>query len=359
MIRVLQIIDTLNTGGAERLAVNYANGLTQSHINSHLCATRYEGPLLESLEDEVGYIFLNRKSTLDFSAVFRLRSYISKNKINIIHAHSSSFFIGTLLKISMPRLKLIWHDHYGNSEFLDKRPIRTLKFCSLQFSKIFSVNKTLETWAKHKLWCKDVEYIKNFPVLKTFKNHLTKLKGEEGKRILCLANLREQKNHVALLEAFKLVKNDYPDWTLHCVGKDFKDDYSALFFSEIKRHELQEHVFFYDSKSDILNILQQTAIGILVSKSEGLPLAMLEYGLGGLPVICTNVGDCGLLIPDSSYGILLHDDSDENIAKAIKSFIKGEAYRKSCAKKFSKLIFESYSKGKIIDEVITTYKSLI
>ena len=40
-IGVLQLIDSLNTGGAEVMAVNIANELYSQGFKSHLCATRY------------------------------------------------------------------------------------------------------------------------------------------------------------------------------------------------------------------------------------------------------------------------------------------------------------------------------
>lgn len=359
MIKVLQVIDTLQTGGAERLAVNYANELTKHNIVSCLCATRHEGPLLNALDDKVDYLFLNRKSALDISAVIKLRTYVLKNNIDIIHAHATSFFITTMVKILIPRLRLVWHDHYGNSEFLNKRPVKILKFCSLFFTQIFSVNNVLENWAKNKLWCKNVAYVKNFPVLSKNELDLTTLKGEEGKRILCLANLREQKNQLQLLEAFKIVIKEYPNWTLHFVGKDFKDHYSTSFFNKIKDLNLEKHVFFYDTKSDILNILQQSTIGVLVSKSEGLPLALLEYGLAQLPVICTNVGNCGELISDESYGILLNCDKDSEVIKALLCFIEDETYRLNCAKNFNKKVSKYYSKEAVLTNVVNAYNNMI
>jgi hypothetical protein len=41
--------------------------------------------------------------------------------------HSTSFFIAVLLKLLQPQVKLIWHDHYGDSDFLEQRKIRILK----------------------------------------------------------------------------------------------------------------------------------------------------------------------------------------------------------------------------------------
>ena len=92
-IKVLQLIDSLQVGGAEVLAVNIANTLSKQRIVSHLCATRKEGPLKENIEQAVGYLFLERKKTVDIKSIKKLKKYIKKNNISIIHAHSTSYFI--------------------------------------------------------------------------------------------------------------------------------------------------------------------------------------------------------------------------------------------------------------------------
>ncbi len=89
---------------------------------------------------------------------------------------------------------------------------------------------------------------------------------------------------------------EYPKWSLHLVGKDFNDDYSLKLNNLIESLDLKKNIFLYGSKPDISNILRQCEIGLLSSKSEGLPLALLEYGLANLPVIATKVGECESVI---------------------------------------------------------------
>lgn len=359
MINVLQIIDSLNAGGAERVAVNYANGLTGIVNSSHICVTREEGPLLKNIVPNVGYLYLNKKFTLDIKAIFKLRNYIISNNINIIQTHSSSFFIATIIKILSPKVKIIWHDHYGNSEFLSKRPKAILGLCSKCFSYIFSVNKELKRWSKQNLNCENVSYIKNFPVLINTISSTTKLKGNDGKRVLCLANLREQKNHSLLLEAFAVVIESFPDWSLHCVGKDFNDDYSKAFFYQIDILNLKSNVYFYDTKSDILSIMNQSDVGVLVSKSEGLPLALLEYGMAKLPVLTTDVGYCGELVSDEMLGILIKSNDKQALINSINRFILNEDYRIACAINFNLKIAQQYSANKVLKDVVNKYRELL
>ena len=52
-MNVMQLIDSLEAGGAERVAVNYANILANQVRNSFLCATRAEGILKISIGKNV------------------------------------------------------------------------------------------------------------------------------------------------------------------------------------------------------------------------------------------------------------------------------------------------------------------
>lgn len=96
MIKAIQLIDSLHAGGAERVAVSYANALKPEILASHLCTTREEGDLKEQLNEGVGYLFLKKRSALDILAVVRLVRYCKNNQINIIHAHGSSFLTAVL-----------------------------------------------------------------------------------------------------------------------------------------------------------------------------------------------------------------------------------------------------------------------
>ena len=354
-MRVLQLIDSLETGGAERVAVNLANALSSKTGGSFLCATRKEGLLKESLVNDVGYLFLNKQKTIDLRAIKSLSTYVKTNKIDVVHAHSSSFFLATIIKFLNKSVSVIWHDHYGNSEFLKNRKFSVLKLCSKYFSHVFSVNKALEAWAKQKLKIEHVTYLPNFAAVDE-NLCITKLNGVSGRRIVCLANLRPQKDHFTLIEAFKEVVSIYPDWTLHCVGKDFNDTYFNDIKSKIDALDLNKYVFLYGSKPDVFNILSQCDIGVLSSKSEGLPIALLEYGLANLPVIATKVGECENVISNNSNGLLVSSLDVEELSKALILYIKNKALCNEHSRLYKKHIQENFSEKSQLESILKIYK---
>ena len=59
-MRVLQLIDSLDAGGAERMSVTIANALSTRIDRSYLCTSRKEGVLKSDLKKDVGYLFLRK-----------------------------------------------------------------------------------------------------------------------------------------------------------------------------------------------------------------------------------------------------------------------------------------------------------
>lgn len=356
-LRVLQIIDTLNAGGAERMAVQIANGLVDKTGFSGLCCTREEGVLKDSLSHKVNYLFAKKNKIIDFSALKTVLRFCKKNEITILHAHSTSYIFAIQLKILKPSLKIVWHDHFGNSEFLEERNSFLPSLVSVFYSGIISVNKSLEAWAKYNLYCKKVECINNFYSKdKCNSANVVKLKGYDEKRIVTLANLRPQKDHGFLLSSFALVVKEFPDWTLHLLGSyNESSDYFNSLKILITSSGLENNVFIYGSVICVQEVLKQADIGVLSSKSEGLPLALIEYGMAGLPVITTNVGQCKDVVDQD--GLVINHGDVNNFAKAFKTLIKDIDLRKQLANTYYTKINKHYTANisltKICDFYIT------
>lgn len=354
-MRIVQIIDSLDIGGAERMAVNYANALAQRIEFSGLISTRSEGALRNQIESQVSYLFLNKKKRIDFFAVIRLRNYLKKNKIDRIHAHSSSFFIAVLVKFTMPRIKIIWHDHYGTRAKETKKENRVLIFLSIFFYSIFVVSHELRKWSEKNMKCSRVVFIPNFTKFDSIIQKETHLKGKEGKRIVVLANLKKPKNHILILKAFCELKLNEMGWSLHLIGKDYFDTYSDILKKNIKSNSLGDHIFLYGEKKDIRYILSQASVGVLASTQEGFPVTLLEYGLENLAVVSTNVGYCSEIIKNEFSGLLFNPLSEFEIKEQLLKVIDNDFYRMKMGNNLRKLVNEKYSEKIVIEQIILAY----
>ena len=356
-MRVLQLIDSLRSGGAERMAVNYANALNKRGKNSYLCCTRFEGQLRTKISPDVGYIFLRKKSTADITALIRLQKYVREKKIDLIHAHGPSWFFAILVKFSTPNIKVVWHDHWGNRA-LNKKGPGILRTASRFFDGIITVNEDLENWAKKHLCSKRTEFWPNFPEPSSlsygFKNLL---KGKKDFKIIQIANLKPPKDHLTSLKAFNFIREDYPETTLHLIGKDYHDGYSRQLKEFVEDMALTNRVYFYGEVENVEGFIQEADMGILSSTSEGLPLALLEYGLGGLPVVCTNVGQCERVV--SGSGTVVEAGNPVALAAGIRSYLREEEKRNSDAVALQKKVVQEYSEDAVIPGAINFFHKVV
>lgn len=357
-MRVVQLIDSLEAGGAERMAVNIANGLLSEFSFSALVTTRKEGALKKSLHKKIIYSFIEKKSTLDIHSIFKLRNFLIENKIEIIHAHGTSYFYAVLVKLIYHKIKIIFHDHNGNRVNL-KRSNTILKLFSFLFSGVFTVNETLQKWAQKELSCKMVCFIPNFVIENHNEIAATHLKGESGKRIICLANLRNPKNHITLLKSFYASDARKKGWTLHLIGTDNNDAYSIILKQFIKDNNIENKVFFYGSCNDVGLILKQGNIGVLSSTYEGFPVTLLEYGLNKLAVISTNVGYCKTVLEHETTGMLFHPEMQDELTNCLNMLINNTYLCEKLSTNFHTFVMSNYSEKIIVKKIIQQYTKVL
>ncbi|MFK5889306.1 MAG: glycosyltransferase [Flavobacteriaceae bacterium] len=353
-MKVLHIIDSLSVGGSENVAVNLTNALANYNIETFLCVTRKEGVLKQSVDKKVNYFFLDRTKIIDIKAFEKLRKYIIENNITVIHAHTTSSFIGFIIKLTTKKTVLIWHNHTGAYVKLKGFKLLILKLISFYFDAIVNVSKTLNEWTLKNLNSKNNFYVPNFAYFSN-DSQKTKLKGITGKRIVCVAGLRPEKDHITLFKSFNLFLKDNQDWTLHIIGKDYKDTYSEELYKFITENNLEKVVFFYGECRDIKNVLSQATIAVLSSISEGLPISLLEYGLLKLPVICTDVGECGQVIKHNESGYLTKPKNEIEFASYLSKLANSKDSRIKFGDILNRDINLCYSKETVIRDLINIY----
>ncbi len=362
-IVVAQIIDSSRTGGSEIYSINLANALAElPNFKSHLIITRIEETAQERIDSKVNYFFLGKKSLLDFNAIGRFYKYIKKHKIKIIHAHSTSYFYPVLVKY-LTGIKIVWHDHYG--EIIKPNGKRDYPYIGFSrfFDYVICVSKqVLENDIKHlKTTKNNIKYLPNFSVLQN-SNDKEVTFDKTKISIVMLGVVRPQKDYENLLHALSLVKEKFTNFNFYALGlipKSEHDEYIKKVFDLVQELKLEEHVTFCDEVKNPAKYLSQANIAVLSSVSEGLPLSVIEYGLQGLPTICTAVGECPELLGNGEYGWLVPPKNAAALSKAIIQVINNieEAEKKGTA--FKNYIQANFSKQAVINKIANVYHSVL
>ena len=354
-MRILQLIDSLHTGGGEMMAVHLANLLKDEH-ESHLMVTRTEGPLKQKILPGVHYQFLGKKSSIDPLAFLRFIRYIRKHKIQIVHAHSTSVFMPLLLRKLLPRkTKIVWHDHHG-VPVQERAYFKMLKKLSDKIDFYLAISPEQERNNLHYLDLPPEKhrFLRNFAVLDTSCEHLKKENS-----IVLLANLHDRKNQFLAVDALSLIKETLKDWKVQFIGKDDNDDYSKKLKKYISDKGLNDIIEIVANKSVTGAYLCQAKIGILSSKAEGLPLAILEYGLAGLAVVSTNVGGISDVIEHEVNGLLVPPGNARKFAGALASLIEHESVRQLYARRLQEKVKKNYSADNYKNRLTEIYGRLL
>lgn len=356
---ILHLIDSLAPGGAERMAVNIANALSQENYRVILCATRKRGELEHDLFSNVKFICLNRKFRFDVRAILGLIKEIEREKVNIVHAHSSSVFLAVIAKILRPKLKVIWHIHAGAFS-KNNRTHKYYRVVAPKWDAVITVTKYLKTWAEKELRIpnEQIWFLPNF-VRRLSVVTREKLPGENGFRIICVANIRPEKDHFTLLRAMESVIRIEDRVHLFLVGAYSFPKYHDAVCAEIERRQLTKKVTLMGPVNNVQSILNNFDLGILSSTSEGFPLALLEYGIQGLPVVCTRVGECPNILDNGLGGILVEPGDSNEMAEAIVEMINNEILRNQLRTHLYKKISSIYSQETVLSNLKEIYQSVL
>jgi glycosyltransferase involved in cell wall biosynthesis len=107
---------------------------------------------------------------------------------------------------------------------------------------------------------------------------------------------------------------------------------------------LEERVRFLGMRSDMIQLFHAADAYVLSSRTEAMPMVLLEAGASSLPVVTTDVGDCADVIRDGTTGYVVPAGKPEALAGAMRRIeamtaagrdAMGEAARSGIAQRFS------------------------
>ncbi len=359
-VGVMQVTDSLLPGGLERMAVNIANSLPRARFLSHLCTTREGGPLEVLVNGDVRRVDLRRRSTADREAFRRFTGYIRENDIRILHAHGTSLFIAAAASLYNPFPRVIWHVHLGAFAIEDRKAL-IYRLAVKRAGAVLTVNEPLVEWCVRRLRVprERVRFIQNFVAGPVPASPQPDLPGAPGSRIVCVANLRPDKDHATLIRAMAIVVRALPKAHLILLGSFEEQSYRDGVIESIGREGLSESVTWLGSRPDVYPILKMCDVGVLSSKSEGLPLALIEYGMAGLPSVATRVGQCPEVVEDGASGLIVPPGSPAELARAILELLNSPERRKELGVRFSERARRLYGAEKSVGEICGVYGRLL
>jgi glycosyltransferase involved in cell wall biosynthesis len=356
----MHLIDALGSGGAERMAVNLVNTLPRDRYRPVLCTSRFDGALASDVSADVARIQLHRRNRFDLSAIMRLAKLLNRLNVKIVHAHSTSLFLAAAVTRIAGRSVIIWHDHYGLQQ-VASRNRWVYGLAARRAEAVISVTESLAAWTNDQLRVPKarIRYIPNFVCAAEEIQNAGVLPGRPGARIVCVAGMRPEKDLVNLVRAMKIVSKHVPGSHLLLIGPAKDSVYSEKVQDEIRNCGLEADISWLGERHDVGAVLRGCDIGVLSSASEGLPIALLEYGLAGLSAVCTNVGQCAEVMDDGRAGILVPAADSAALSEALISLLMSSERRRQLGELLASRVQERYSAKAALNAVEDVYAQVL
>jgi len=223
---------------------------------------------------------------------------------------------------------------------------------------IIAVNETLRNWSIKNMKVENdkIIFINNFPLL-------PRIKGQtlpDIITIICLANLRPQKDHLTLIKAIDLFQKSNPSLKLKVIfaGIILQDECLDNIKKLIFELKLNETIQLAGPVEDTASLLASSNIGVLSSVSEGLPVSLLEYGLAGLPVVVTDVGQCSEVVGHGKYGKVVPQSNPELFALELSWIIQNPRLAQEMGNDFKTHVQQKYGEERFLSEYQELLKNI-
>lgn len=154
---------------------------------------------------------------------------------------------------------------------------------------------------------------------------------DEERLLLAVGNLYSVKGHDILVRAASLLRShgDLPPWRIAIAGRGEQAEMLRRLILEL---ELADCVTLLGLRDDVPDLLAASDLFVMPSRSEGLPMAILEAMFAGIPVVASRVGGIPDVLEQGDLGLLFESEDPNALAGAIHSALSNEKQARSRSK---------------------------
>ncbi len=363
---VVQLIEHLRIGGAERVVAGLCNSLDTARYRPAVCLYRDTGPLYETLAPQVSRTFLRKNILADLSGVpipawaatalespafiLRLARLLRKQQASIVHCHL--FSAGLWGRLAAPaagllgaRARVVFTEHSayaGNSPA--KRAVLNRLLLPLA-DRVTAVSKEVaaSTAREFGLSPESVAVVENGvqasripPPPPPLSEDLDR---DPAPRIISIARLAPEKRLDLMLDTAAALMAERP-LTVWIVGDG--PERSAL---EARAGELgvAERVRFLGERTDATDLLPYADALLNTSEREGLPISILEAMAAKVPVAAPAVGGIPGVVRNGTTGLLFPKGDRKAAIRAVRTLLDDPALAARLADAAHELVLEHYS----------------
>lgn len=368
MIRVLNIIDTMSSGGVERRRLSLAKLLDKSKFELKIICTNAVGDFPNEFKKhnveiiEIGDL----KSFLDFKQHKKVVQVITDFKPHIIHGAVFEGVTMAAINGFYKRVPIIILEETSDPQNRRWKGNLLMKLLCITADKVIGVSPAATNYLENKLQLSNnkVVLINNGVVIpetisietiKFCKEKHNILKDEIVIGSVGRMNSDAHKRFSDLIQAFSILaaKNEKVKLVLVGDGPE-KINYE----NQVDQLGIKNRVIFVGYQNEIGNYYAIFDIFCLVSAFEAFGLVLAEAMLHKLPIVATNVGGMQYIVDDSKTGFLVEKFDVNSITEKLDILSCDFNLRKKFGANGYDKALKSYTEDRYVKNVADLYSEL-
>lgn len=319
-MNILHIISAPASGGAEVYVKDLAKCLASQGHNLHIAFLSnasdvgrdpvYEENFLNDLKSSGVNIYIigNETRKKPWLGMLRIKRYISDHNIDICHTHLAFGIIFTALS-SVP----VVYTHHSMEPRWGKLLYQVFNRLVDEYVGISNkCAKALESYTM-----RNINTIPNAVSEDKFIGYKRIRSSNDIINIVMVGRISEQKDYMNMLIALTLLDEKLKNKLKVRIAGEGAPVLKSQLIGFIEINGMENIVDFVGVKTNIPEFLYQADVFLMSSAWEGLPIALTEAAVSGLPCIVTDVGGCAEVIENSKNGIVVPPKNSKALADAI------------------------------------------
>jgi glycosyltransferase involved in cell wall biosynthesis len=326
-MRIVQVTESLEIGGAERVVVTLANELARRGHEVSVVCLKTEGPLANDLVN-VRSSCIRKGEGNDPRAILRLAAALRAARAEVVHSHDWGCYLDTMLAARLAGVPVAAHTAHGKYMAYPPGRLASLKKslrhalerrAAGRYGNVICVSDALRGHVTEEIGIPAglTRTIANGVAVPPLAPKAPSAPG--AARLVTVGRLAAVKNFGMLIRAFAGLAARWPRLELAIVGDGPE---RAGLETLAKQLGLVDMVKFLGFRSDVDAQLAQSDVFVLTSLSEGIPMAILEAMKSGLPVVATRVGGVPATVADGVTGTLVDSGDERALTRALAALIE-------------------------------------
>lgn len=288
-IRIAHVVERLEIGGLERMAVDLAAAQKRAGHTPFLYCVSHGGPLVNAaMAAGVPVRLFDKPPGFSAKAVFRITRQLRADGIQVVHTHNAVIHHYGAAAGLLSRIPTVNTQHGIRGLTIPAQLRNFSRSIPLTAAVVFVSEDTKRLWDERGLPPGKAHVILNGIPTASFAARPARPGAQPGRlRLGTVGRMAPVKDHATLLRAFASIAGRLPGSELHIVGYGPLEEETRALAESLG---LGSRFRIHPPDTDVPGFLEELDVFVLSSEVEGLPISVLEAMAAGLPIVSTRVG---------------------------------------------------------------------